>query len=226
MSYSKIIKAKLLQNDEKVIVFHKRTNKDGSHSIIPGEETDYFPHKDLIDQLPGPAHASRTQMRLYQRQDMPEVRKRWMSSTSPVSIFGKNDNGIIISGYRITEDGSSSLNTPKIWFESETNTYYFLEALRDRAGEALVTELLAFLDGTKKGEHKPELLSENDRSTEGDEDTDEDDDEDGEAEETPKPNEAYRRYEKNLPKETEKKTSKVKKNHLGQELSDISIPAK
>jgi hypothetical protein len=225
MSYSKIIKAKLLQNDEKVIVFHKRTNKDGSHSIIPGEETDYLPHPDLI------ARFQDLRMHLALKCAYTNVKTSRNPKTleefhvTGFSIFGKNDNGIIISGYRITEDGVVTLNAPRIWFESETSSYYFLEGLRIEL-EALIKELLAFLDGTKKGEHKSEPSSEKDSdNNDGDEEDDDDDDfgDDG----PPKPTKPSPTKKKSAKKTGKSKaTSKVKKNHLGQELSDISIPAK
>ena len=154
MSESKITKAKLLSNNEKLLVFHKRTNRDGSHSIIPGEEKDTIPHPDLIERFQDLAMHLALKCEYTHLKNSRNQETLSLFHVTGFTIFGKNDNGVILTGYRITEDGSQvTLNSPKIWFESENSTYYFLANLKKELG-LLCDEIQAYLDGTKKGEAK------------------------------------------------------------------------
>lgn len=151
MSESKIMKVKLLQDNEKLQVFYKKTNRDGSHSVIPGEERDSIPHQDLVNAM------QKLAMHLALLCDYTNIRNSRNEETlkkfvvTGYSVFGKNDNGVIITGYKLTERGIVPLNTPKIWFNPDgENPYYFLDGLKAEL-EVIVEETFAFLNGSKKG---------------------------------------------------------------------------
>ena len=59
------------------------------------------------------------------------------------------------------------LNNPRIWFDSEGNSYYFLKNLRKEL-DLLIDEIQAYLNGGKKGEPKPKEAKE-DATPEADE---------------------------------------------------------
>src|ERR1700754_2513351 len=135
MADYKIIKAKLLKNNEKLVVHHKRTNDDGSHSVIPGEEKDTVPHQDLIDRFQDLAMHLALKCGYTSVKTSRSKEILALFHVTGFTIFGKNDNGVILTGYRITEDGDTvPLNSPRIWFESENSNYYFVANLKKELG--------------------------------------------------------------------------------------------
>jgi hypothetical protein len=75
------------------------------------------------------------------------------------SIGGdEDDRGVVITGYRTLKSGKTvTLNTPFTRFEELPETaYYFISDVREKI-DAIETEVLAYLDGSKIGATQPQL---------------------------------------------------------------------
>lgn len=152
-------KASMQKNNNLLVSFSKMEN-DGSISNHPGETYDRIIHPDLkacFNSLDVHWGFLSTFLSVKGYKNIDSIDAAITKNFKCTGVIIKPEEAVMLIGHKLTDDGKAvNLNTPYRKFEEDDkNAYKFMENLTTVL-ERLTSEVLQYIDGTKKGE-EPQL---------------------------------------------------------------------